>query len=63
MQPTQMQLSQKQNTFSQLFFAFLKSILILTRFPKKEDPHSSCISEIKDCEYWKWVQTLLQSER
>ena len=62
-QPIQRQLSQKQKTFSQLSFVFLKSILISTHFPQKEDPHSSCISEIKGCEYWKWVQTLLQSER
>ena len=62
-QSIEMQLSQKQKPFSQLFFAFLKSILIFTHFRKKEDPHSSCISEIKDCEYCKWIETLLQSER
>ena len=34
-QPIQMQLSQKQKTFPQFFFAFSKSILNLKRFPKK----------------------------
>ena len=36
----QMQLSQKQRTFSQLFLAFLKSILNFKHLPKKDDPHS-----------------------
>ena len=40
-QPIQIQLSQKQKTFSQfLFFAFLKSILNSKDLPKKDDPHS-----------------------
>ena len=44
MQPIQMQLSQKQKTFSQFvffcfFFAFLKSILNFKYLPKKDDPH------------------------
>ena len=43
-QPIQMQLSQKQKTFSQFFFAFLKSILNFKHLPKKDDPRSSCIS-------------------
>ena len=34
-QPIQMQLSQKQKTFSQFPFAFLKSILNYKHFPKK----------------------------
>ena len=34
-QPIQMQLSQKQKTFSQFFFAFLKSILNYKHFTKK----------------------------
>ena len=34
-QPIQMQLSQKQKTFSELFFIFLKSILTFTHFPRK----------------------------
>ena len=40
MQPIQMQLSQKQKTFSEFFFAFLKSILNFKHLPKKDDPHS-----------------------
>ena len=43
-QPIQMQLSQKQKTFSEIFFAFLKSILNFKHFLKKDDPHSLCIS-------------------
>ena len=39
-QPIQMQLSQKQKTFSEFFFAFLKSILNFKQFPRKDDPHS-----------------------
>ena len=35
-QPIQMQLSQKQKTFSQFFSAFLKSTLNLEHFPKKK---------------------------
>ena len=34
-QPIQMQLSQKQETFSEFSFAFLKSILNYKHFPKK----------------------------
>ena len=39
-QPIQMQLSEKQKTFSQFFFAFSKSILNFKHLPKKDDPHS-----------------------
>ena len=40
-QPIQMQLSEKQKTFSQFFFfAFLKSILNFTPLPKKDDAQS-----------------------
>ena len=39
-QPIQMELSQKQKTFSLFFFAFLKSILNFKHFPKNDDPHS-----------------------
>ena len=35
-----MQLSQKEEIFSQFFLAFLKSTLNFERFPKKEEPHS-----------------------
>ena len=38
-QPVQIQLSQKQKTFSQFSFAFLKSILTYKHLPKKVDPH------------------------
>ena len=34
-QPIQMQLSEKQKTFSHFFFAFLKSILNFKHLPKK----------------------------
>ena len=36
-QPIQLQLSQKEKTFSQFFFAFLKSILNSKDLPKKSD--------------------------
>ena len=39
-QPDQMQLSQKQKTFSEFIFAFLKSRLKFEHFGKKDDPHS-----------------------
>ena len=51
-QSIQMQLSQKQKTFSQFFFflffffAFSESILNLKRFPNKYDLHSWCICGI-----------------
>ena len=39
-QPIQMQLSKKQKKISEIFFAFLKSILNFKHLPKKDDPHS-----------------------
>ena len=39
-EPIQMQVSQKQKTFSQFFFAFSKSILKFKHIPKKDDPHN-----------------------
>ena len=39
-EPIQMQLSQKQKSFSEFFFAFLKSILNFKHFPKKDDRHT-----------------------
>ena len=39
-QPIQRELSQKQESFSGFFFAFLKSTLNFKHFPKKEDTHS-----------------------
>ena len=46
--PIQMQLSQKQKTFSQLFAAFLKFKLNFKYFEKKYYPHRFFISEITD---------------
>ena len=43
-EPFQMQLSEKLKTFSEFFFGFLKSILNFKHLPKKDDPHSWCIS-------------------
>ena len=45
-----MQLSQKQDLFSEFFFAFLKSTLNFEHFTKRKEPHSCFISEIKDSE-------------
>ena len=39
-QQIQMQLSEKQKTFSEFFFAVLKSILTFKHFPTKDDPRS-----------------------
>ena len=48
--PIQMQLSQKQKTFSGFFAVFLKSRLNFQHFGKRDEPHRSCISEITDSE-------------
>ena len=48
--PIQIQLSEKQKTFSQLFATLLKSRFNFDHFEKKDDPHSFCISEITDSE-------------
>ena len=45
-QPIQILLSQKENTFSHFFSAFLKSTLNFAHFQKKDDPQSRCISKI-----------------
>ena len=45
-QPIQMKLYQKQKTFSEFFFAFLKSILIFKYLPKKGDRDTDVFSEI-----------------
>ena len=45
-QPIQMQISLRQKTFSECFFAFVKSVLNFKEIKKKDDPHSRCISEI-----------------
>ena len=39
-QAIQMQLSQKQKTFSEFFFGFLKSILNFKYLPQNDDRHS-----------------------
>ena len=47
-QPIQIQLSQKENSFSGFFFfffAFIKSIINFKHVPKKDDPDSLCILE------------------
>ena len=43
-----MELSEKQNNFSEFFSVFSKSIWNFQRFEKKDDPHRFCISEITD---------------
>ena len=45
-----MQLSQKQETFSQFFCRFLESSLNFEDFQKKDDSHKSDISEMRDSE-------------
>ena len=44
--PIQMQLTQKQKTFSQFPGAFLKFTINFKYFAKKDCPHRFCISEI-----------------
>ena len=44
----QILVSQKQKTFSLLFSAFQKFALNIEHFQKQDDPHSRCISEIRD---------------
>ena len=48
--PIQMQLSQKQKTFSEFFAAFLKSRVNFEYFEKTDDPHRFCIFEVTDSE-------------
>ena len=43
-----MQLSGKLKTFSGFFIAFLESTLNFEHFEKKNEPHSSSISEVID---------------
>ena len=50
MQSIQMQLSQKLKNCSYFFSVFFELRLIFEHFEKKDDPHSLCISEIRDCE-------------
>ena len=48
--PIEMQLSQKQKTFSQFSSPFLKSTLVFEHFEKKDNANRSCVSEIMDSE-------------
>ena len=50
MQTIQMHLSQKEKNFPEFFSPFFESSLNFEHFPKKDDPHSLCISEITDHE-------------
>ena len=45
-QQGQILLSKKKKTFSELFYALLKSRSNFTHFQKKDDPHSRYISQI-----------------
>ena len=45
-QPIHILLSQKQNTFSQFFSEFLKSILNFEHFQTKDHPHCRITSQI-----------------
>ena len=49
-QPIQMQLSRKQENFSEFFSAFLKSSLNFEHFENKDDSHSWRISKITESE-------------
>ena len=49
-QPIQMQLFQKEKTFSEFLAAFLKSSLSFQHFQKKDDSHSWGISKTTDSE-------------
>ena len=50
MQQFEAPLSQKQNTFSGFFIAFLKYALNLEHFEKKDEYHSLVISKVSDSE-------------
>ena len=48
--PIQMQLSQKQKTFSEFFASFFKSRVNFEHFDKENDPRIFCNFEITDSE-------------
>ena len=48
--PIQMELSEKQNSFSEFVSVFLKSILNFEKFQKKDDRHNWCILQITHSE-------------
>ena len=50
MPPIPIQLPQKEESCSQFLFEFLKSSLNFEHFQKKDNSHSSDISEITDSE-------------
>ena len=50
--PIEMQLSEKQNTFSNFFSPFLKFRLSFEHFEIKDHPHSFCISEMRTLKTW-----------
>ena len=50
MQPIPMRVSRKQESCAQFFCGFLKSSLNFEHFQKRDDSHSSDISEITDPE-------------
>ena len=54
-QRNQMLLSQKEKTFYEFFSLFLKCSLNFEHFQKKDDPHSTCISEITDSQKHGWI--------
>ena len=45
-QPVQILISQQQKTFPIFLSAFLKSTLNFAHFPKEDDLHSRCISQV-----------------
>ena len=55
-----MHLSQKQQTFSQVFSAFSEFRLNFEHFQEKDDPHSWRISEITDSKK-AWLDKFLKS--
>ena len=59
-QPIVILLSQKEKTFSEFFFAFLKSILNFKHFPKKDDPHNWYLLLIT-CSKKTWLDQCLTS--
>ena len=46
--PIQMQLSQKEKSFSESFASFLRSVWNFEPFETKDDPQGFCSSEIRD---------------
>ena len=46
--PIKIQLSQKEKTFSEFFFAFMEPPSNFKYFQTKGDRHSQCISEMND---------------